>query len=667
MIKHHPKHITLLVVLVALLALLAGLVVRPTTPYAHADTALPSADTVFQAWNNAFLVQNGSTAYYTDQLKSIGTERAGTWIAGLDIQVAQDQYERTHSPADRQLVNNLVTTFLADDGTTWTSWDTWNDDIAWMDIATLRGYQDTGNTTWLNVAIDQWNQAYNRGWTSAGGGGIWEDMNSMYSKCSLSNNPMISIATSLYLITGDGSYLTKAEQIYAWVRANLVNTTTGVVNECIAFPNGPNGSTELQASDNAYNAGSFIEAANNLYRITGNSQYYDDAMRTADHFLNTVPIVANNAERGSSYQYWLFKGISDFCTDNDLCSKYDAYMLSNAAQAWSERNSADLTWNDWTNPTNDSNPDAFEMNGMVGLFEVLPTTAASPFSGEYELQSVASGMSLGVQGDSTANAAPIVQNTDNGDESSLWTFVPESNGYYEIKNARSGQLLNVSDASGALGALIVQWPAGGLQPGNDQWLPVQNADGTYSFYNRNSQLVLDDPAASTTAGTQYEQWAPNDTAGQKFNVLSRPSGASYDYIQNRNSGKVLDVTGWSTSAGTSIEQWDQGVGQANQEWNLIPTGDGYDYIQNRNSGMVLDVPGWSTSAGTSIEQWDQGVGQANQEWSLKPTGDGYYYIINRNSGMALDVTGWSTSDGTTIEQWTQGTGQANQEWSLVAV
>ena len=344
---------------------------------AHAD-ALPSADTVFQAWNDSFLVQNGSTAYYTSQLKSISTARSGTWVAALNIQVAQDQYQRTHSAADRQLVNNLVTTFLTNEGTTWTSWDTWNDDIAWMDIAVLRGYQATGNTAWLNTVIDQWNQAYNRGWTSDGGGGIWEDMNSKYSKCSLSNNPMVSLAISLYLITGDGSYLTKAEAIYAWVHANLVNTTTGVVNECIAFPNGPGGSTTLQASDNAYNAGTFIEAANNLYRITGNGQYHDDAMRTADHFLNTVPVVANNQKRGSSYQYWLFKGISDFCTDNNLCSKYNAYMLSNAAQAWSKRNSANLTWNDWANATDDSNPDAFEMNGMVGLFEVLPTTATSP-------------------------------------------------------------------------------------------------------------------------------------------------------------------------------------------------------------------------------------------------------------------------------------------------
>jgi len=113
-------------------------------------------------------------------------------------------------------------------------------------------------------------------------------------------------------------------------------------------------------------------------------------------------------------------------------------------------------------------------------------------SGNYEIKSSPSGLSLGLQGDSTANAAPVMQNADTGDVGASWALVPESNGYYEIKNALTGQLLNVSAASGAPGALVVQWPADGLVPGNDQWLPVQNPDGSWSFYNRYSQLALDD-------------------------------------------------------------------------------------------------------------------------------------------------------------------------------
>ena len=61
-----------------------------------------------------------------------------------------------------------------------------------MGLAVLRGYQDTGNASWLATAETQWNNAYNRGWSNDGGGGIWEEMNSKFSKCGLSNNPMIT-------------------------------------------------------------------------------------------------------------------------------------------------------------------------------------------------------------------------------------------------------------------------------------------------------------------------------------------------------------------------------------------------------------------------------------------------------------------------------------------
>lgn len=628
----------------------AGILITPT---AHADTALPSPDTVYQAWNDSFLVQANGDTYYTSQLKSKGTTRASMWIAALDIQVAQDVYERTHAPMDRQRVVDLINTYLKSEGSTWESWDGWNDDIAWDITTVLRGYQETGNTAWLNIATDQFDKTYARGWSSDGGGGIWEN-DTDYSKCALSNDPMISIATTLYQITGDGSYLTKAEGIYDWVRGHIVDTSSGVVNECVAFPNGRSGSTVLQASDNAYNAGSWIEAADNLFRATGNTSYRDDAERTADHFLNTVPIVANNQTAGSSYQYWLFKGISDFCTDADLCGRYGAWMRSNATQAWSERNSANLTWNDWTKPTTDPNPDAFEMNGMVGLFQVLPTSTASPFSGDYQIKNATSGLALAVQGASTANSAPVVQNTDTTDGSASWSFVQQSNGYYELKNTHSGQLLNVSAASGKPGALVVQWPAGSIVTGNDQWKPVQNADGTWSFYNRNSHLSLDDPAASTTAGTQYEQWAPNDGANQKFTLTSRTGGGSpttgTGAVKSGIVGKCLDLNGGNTANGTKVELWSCNGGAA-QSWTA-PSGTSLQI-----SGKCLDATGAGTANDTPLEVWDCNGG-GNQVW--QPYNGGYR---NPASGRCLDDPAASTTDGTQLELW-DCNGTAQQTWSV---
>ena len=263
-------------------------------------------------------------------------------------------------------------------------------------------------------------------------------------------------------------------------------------------------------------------------------------------------------------------------------------------------------------------------------------------------------MSLGVQGDSTANSAAIVQNTDTGDTSASWTFVPESNGYYEIQNARSGQILNVSGVSGALGALVVQWPAGGLQPGNDQWLPVQNADGTYSFYNRNSQLALDNPGASTAAGTQYEQWAPNDSAGQKFKVTSRttgtaPSGGAGP-VKSGLAGKCLDLTGNNTTNGTAVELWSCNNG-ANQSWTALSDG------TLQTSGKCLDATGMGTANGTKVEIWNCNGG-TNQVW--QPYNGGYR---NPASGRCLDDPSASTTDGTQL-QLLDCNGSSEQIWSL---
>ena len=71
---------------------------------------------------------------------------------------------------------DLVTFMIMDNGRDWTP-NSWNDDMAWMDLAVLRGYQSSGNPDWLTIAADNWNKTYDRGWSSPGGGGIWEDNN----------------------------------------------------------------------------------------------------------------------------------------------------------------------------------------------------------------------------------------------------------------------------------------------------------------------------------------------------------------------------------------------------------------------------------------------------------------------------------------------------------
>lgn len=142
------------------------------------------------------------------------------------------------------------------------------------------------------------------------------------------------------------------------------------------------------------------------------------------------------------------------------------------------------------------------------------------FAGNFEIENEYSSLAVDVSGASTANGASVIQWPYGGNSNQIWNFIPTSNGYYQIKNAYSALDLNVTGASTANGAEIVQWQFG--TQGNDQWLPVRQSDGSYVFYNRSSGLTLDDPGYSTAQGTQFDQWGANGGGtNQKFYVIGR--------------------------------------------------------------------------------------------------------------------------------------------------
>ncbi|HUB67693.1 MAG TPA: choice-of-anchor tandem repeat GloVer-containing protein [Candidatus Methylacidiphilales bacterium] len=139
------------------------------------------------------------------------------------------------------------------------------------------------------------------------------------------------------------------------------------------------------------------------------------------------------------------------------------------------------------------------------------------FSGQYEIQCVASGLAANVKGGSSSNGTPIIQWPFSGTGNEVWTFIPTSNGYYQINNVQTGKDLVVQGASTAGGAKIVEWSFG--SSGDDQWKPVSNSDGSYTFYNLHSGLALDDPSGSTSQGTQFDQWAADHDTNQEFDLI----------------------------------------------------------------------------------------------------------------------------------------------------
>ena len=345
---------------------------NPTaTPAATSEpTVLPlgnarMADAVLEAYNAAFLRRENKDTFYKKTLDN--DKRCGTWVGALEIQLAEDAYDRTKSGAHLKLVRDLTDTFLAKEGTDWKG-DKWNDDVQWMMIACMRGFHITGNPVLLKTSVTAWNMVYDRGWDTTYDGGIWENMDNVPDggKCSLSNWPMIISGMLIYQSTRDKAILAKCQAIYAWGRTHLFDAKTGLLYEQI----GPKGQT---GNDNVYNNGSFLSAANALYQATKEDSYYRDALLAANHVVNKHAVLHHDGRLETAWEDQFMRALARFCRDNNLWSRYRPWFQANAEAAWkARRTDHNITWNDWTKPTATDDCTSFECLSMAVLFQVMP-------------------------------------------------------------------------------------------------------------------------------------------------------------------------------------------------------------------------------------------------------------------------------------------------------
>jgi predicted alpha-1,6-mannanase (GH76 family) len=214
------------------------------------------------------------------------------------------------------------------------------DDMEWMALACIRAHEvePAGMVNWKNEAIQLWNWI-KLGWnTDYHGGGIqWVDTQPD-SKNACSNAPAIIIAARLYSLTGEQEYLDWALRIFNWMNSGLIFEDTGLVKD--SYTNDEFGWTFT------YNQGTWIGACLELYKITGEQQYFDIAMRTADYILDAknkyspYGILYNDEGGGDG---GLFKGIlmrylSQWILSGELDAEREErfinYFISNGKSLW---------------------------------------------------------------------------------------------------------------------------------------------------------------------------------------------------------------------------------------------------------------------------------------------------------------------------------------------
>lgn len=168
-------------------------------------------------------------------------------------------------------------------------WNAYVDDMEWHCLALIRIYEASGEVRYLNKARQmyadwiwtQWSPENEEPWH----GGITWKTDVARSKNACSNGPAAIIAARLAQFAHVDAtyeknkpsleYLDEAKKIYQWERKYLWNAENGAIYDNM------NGEGKLGLFSFSYNQGTFIGAAVELYRLTGQQSLLDDAILTA--------------------------------------------------------------------------------------------------------------------------------------------------------------------------------------------------------------------------------------------------------------------------------------------------------------------------------------------------------------------------------------------------
>ncbi len=316
-------------------------------------------------WNAAgkyFTLQPGGNAFNNNY-----------WPNAHALDALTDAYLRKDKDAAvKQRMDELIEGVRTANGGTYVN--DYYDDMQWMMIATLRAAAATGDARYRSVADALWTDVKG-GWDNVAGGGFYWRKDRA-NKNTPANAPACLFAARSYQASKNADDLAWANRTYDWLKANLIRPNGDVwdgLNTSVA-PVQPD--TRLFT----YNYGTVIGSALELYKITRDIRYQNDAILVADAALArlTRENVLPNGDTGDG---GLFNGIlvrylTRLVVEGDLPSgkrtAYVNFLKVNAETLWSKGTTlpAGLFGPDWKTPPGANTSLTTQLSGVM-LMEAM--------------------------------------------------------------------------------------------------------------------------------------------------------------------------------------------------------------------------------------------------------------------------------------------------------
>lgn len=315
-----------------------------------------------QVYNNQFFNNYGSygssfKAYYWKDKGKTG--RMDFWTQAEAIETLLDAYDINPNTDFKNKIQYLYNGMRDGYGTLWTN-NIYNDDLIWGAIMCIRSYAIWNDGGMKDMAKNNFDLVWSRGWDNSLGGGLWWTT-AKTSKNTCVNAPAAICAMYLYEATGDVSYRNKAKLIMDWMVTKFYNSN-GEVKGAM------NAAGVITEGALSYTQGTFIGACHKLKNAYPSVPYVTMGSKVLDYtrsnmcnvaggYLVDEDGIADTQGMKSIFARWACM----FVNGSGTKSNYAPWLNYNAERAWIVRNNNALIWNKWGVRTSDTaNLNAFQ-------------------------------------------------------------------------------------------------------------------------------------------------------------------------------------------------------------------------------------------------------------------------------------------------------------------